>query len=169
VEELYGKELADMEFVIARNALRAGLEDMPEQARALAIRPDVRVAAGDPLTEVAYDKGAWFLEFLEERFGREAFDPFLRGYFDHFAFQSIPTTTSIAYAQENLLDKHPGKVTREELEEWISGTTIPASAPEIASAPLQAVDAARAAWPPAVHLPARSASAAARTQARLHL
>ena len=168
IEELYGKELADMEFVIARNALRAGLEDMPEQARALAIRPDVRVAAGDPLTEVAYDKGAWFLEFLEERFGREAFDPFLRGYFDHFAFQSIPTTTFIAYAQEHLLDKHPGKVTREELEEWIYGTTIPDSAPEIVSAPLQAVDDARAAWLADGTLPPRSATDAWSTQEWLH-
>ena len=30
-----------------------------------------------------YTKGAWFMQFLEERYGREKFDPFLRGYFDH--------------------------------------------------------------------------------------
>lgn len=146
VEALYGQELADMEFVIARNALREDLADMPGQARALAVRPTVRVAADDPLSEVAYDKGAWFLEFLEERFGRAAFDAFLRGYFDHFAFQSIPTTRFIEYAEANLLDEHPGKVTREELEEWIYGTTIPESAPRIVSEPLQAVDAVREAW-----------------------
>ena len=168
VEALYGKELADMEFVIARNALRKDLADMPAQARALAVRPDVKVAAGDPLTEVAYDKGAWFLEFLEERFGRAAFDTFLRGYFEHFAFQSIPTTRFIDYAQTKLLDEYPGKVTRAELEQWIYGTTIPASAPRIVSEPLQAVDALREAWLADGTLPDSGITEAWSTQEWLH-
>src|SRR3546814_20794022 len=74
----------------------------PPQAQALAIRPDVEFKAGDTLTAVAYDKGAWFLQFLEKRFGREEFDAFLRGYFDHFAFQSITTVQFIDYAKQNL-------------------------------------------------------------------
>src|SRR3546814_3875479 len=74
------------------------------------------------LTAVAYDKGAWFLQFLEKRFGREEFDAFLRGYFDHFAFQSITTVQFIDYAKQNLLDKHPGKVSEAELDEWVYGT-----------------------------------------------
>jgi aminopeptidase N len=168
VEALYGKELADMEFVIARNELRESLADMPEQARALAVRPEVRVEAGDPLSEVAYDKGAWLLAFLEERFGRAAFDEFLRGYFEHFAFQSIPTTRFIEYAQANLLDEYPGKMTREELEEWIYGTTIPASAPRIVSEPLQAVDAVREAWLADGTLPDSSVTEAWSTQEWLH-
>lgn len=168
VEALYGKKLADMEFVLARNALVESLDEMPEQARALAVRPDVKVEAGDPLSNVAYDKGPWFLQFLEQRFGRENFDAFLRGYFDHFAFQSIPTTTFIDYAQKNLLDKYPGKVTREELEEWIYGTTIPASAPKIVSEPLQAVDAAREAWLKDGALPDKSVTDTWITQEWLH-
>jgi aminopeptidase N len=168
VEALYGKELADMEFAIARNALREGLADIPEQARALAIRPHVRVKAGDPLSEVAYDKGAWFLEFLEERFGRAAFDAFLRGYFEHFAFQSIPTTQFIEYAQANLLDEHPGKATRAELEEWIYGTTIPESAPQVVSERLQAVDAVREAWLADGTLPESRVTDAWSTQEWLH-
>ncbi len=168
VEALYGKELADMEFVIARNALREDLADMPEPARALALRPGVEVAAGDPLSEVAYDKGAWLLDFLEERFGRTAFDAFLRGYFDHFAFQSIPTTRFIEYAQTHLLDRYPGRVTREELEEWIYGTTIPESAPRIVSEPLQAVDALRDAWLAGGALPDSGITGAWSTQEWLH-
>ncbi len=168
VEALYGKQLADMEFVIARNALRESLADLPEQARALAVRPEVKVKADDPLSEVAYDKGAWLLAFLEERFGRAAFDEFLRGYFDHFAFQSIPTTRFIEYTQANLLDRYPGKVTREELEEWIYGTTIPESAPQVVSEPLQAVDAVRAAWLADGTLPDSAVTEAWSTQEWLH-
>lgn len=168
VEELYGKDLADMEYLLARNELRKTIGDMPPQGQALAIRPDVEVTAKDPLTEVAYDKGAWFLAFLESRFGREDFDTFLRGYFDHFAFQSIPTTTFIDYARENLLDRHPGKVSEAELDEWIYGTGIPASAPEVKSPLLEKVDAARTAWLADGTLPAKAVTDAWSTQEWLH-
>ena len=156
VEALYGEELANMEAVIARDELEKTIGDMPPQAQALAIRPDVEVKAGDTLTAVAYDKGAWFLQFLEKRFGREDFDAFLRGYFDHFAFQSITTVQFIDYAKKNLLDKHPGKVSEAELDEWVYGTGIPASAPKVLARKFGVVDSARLAWlgsgelPPAV-------------------
>ena len=45
----------------------------------------------DGFTDVPYEKGALFLLHLEQTFGRERFDQFLRSYFDHFAFQSITT------------------------------------------------------------------------------
>src|SRR3546814_1855593 len=138
--------MANMEAVIARDELEKTIGDMPPQAQALAIRPDVEVKAGDTLTAVAYDKGAWFLQFLEKRFGREEFDAFLRGYFDHFAFQSITTVQFIDYAQKNLLDKHPGKVSEAELAEWVYGTGIPASAPKVLARKFGVVDSARLAW-----------------------
>ncbi|MGH8074341.1 MAG: M1 family metallopeptidase [Lysobacter sp.] len=168
VESLYGKERADMEFVIARNELSGSIGDMEPHAQSLAIRPDVQVKAGDTLTAVAYDKGAWFMQFLEQRFGREAFDEYLRGYFDHFAFQSIPTTTFVDYTQENLLDKYPGKVTEAELDEWVYGTGIPASAPKTESPRMDAVDTARKAWIDAGTLPEASVTEAWTTQEWVH-
>jgi len=42
-------------------------------------------------SDVSYEKARWFLGFLEVRFGRPAFDAFLREYFDAHAFQSIDT------------------------------------------------------------------------------
>lgn len=168
VEELYGKEHADMEAAIAQNALREGIDDIEPQAQQLAIRPDVEVTADSTLTEVAYDKGAWFLMFLEQRFGREDFDTFLRGYFDEFAFQSIPTTTFVEYAKEHLLAKHPGKVTEAELEEWIYEPGIPDSAPETLSPRFDAVDEARQAWLDGGELPASVATDEWSTQEWVH-
>ena len=168
VEELYGKDFARMEASIAQNALRATIGDMAPQAQALAIRPDVEVTAGSTLTEVAYDKGAWFLMFLEHRFGREDFDTFLRGYFDHFAFQSIPTTTFIDYARENLLAKHPGKVTEAELDEWLYAPGIPASAPVTESPQFDAVDRLRQAWLDGGALPGTEVTGSWTTQEWLH-
>ncbi|MGY1425886.1 M1 family metallopeptidase [Lysobacter sp. A289] len=168
IESLYGKDFANMEAAIAQNELRKTIGDMEPHAQSLAIRPDVHVKAGDTLTAVAYDKGAWFMMFLEHRFGREDFDPFLRGYFDHFAFQSIPTTTFIQYAKDNLLAKHPGKVTEAELDEWIYGQGIPESAPVTGSPQFDAVDEARKAWLDSGELPADDVIAKWSTQEWLH-
>src|SRR5690606_18020664 len=168
VEDLYGEELANMEAVIARDELRGTIGDMPPQAQALAIRPDVEVKAGDTLTAVAYDKGAWFLQFLEKRFGREDFDAFLRGYFEHFAFQSITTVQFIDYAKKNLLDKHSGKVSEAELDEWVYGTGIPASAPKVLARKFGVVDSARLAWLGSGELPPTVITKEWSTQEWLH-
>src|SRR5690606_2121999 len=146
VEALFGKERADMEFVISRNGLKAEIADMSEAEQALAVRPGVILDPDASLSAVSYDKGAWFLQFLEERFGREAFDAFLRGYFDHFAFQSIPTARFVDYAREHLLERYPGKVTMAELEEWLYEPGIPANAPQVQSRNFGVVDSARLAW-----------------------
>jgi len=168
VEALYGEERADMETAIARNALRDTIGDMSDAAQSLAIRPGVEPAIDADGSEVAYDKGAWFLAFLEQRFGREVFDAFLRGYFDHFAFQGIDSQTFIEYAKEHLLAKHPGKVTEAELEQWIYEPGIPDSAPEVSSPRFDAVDAARKAWLDGGALPAASVTEAWTTQEWVH-
>ncbi len=153
IESLYGKERADMEFVISRNALRDEIATMPPEAQALAVRPGVLKDPDDALSAVSYDKGAWFLQFLEQRFGRAEFDAFLRDYFDHFAFQSIPTAAFVEYANEHLLGKYPDKVSAQELEEWLYEPGIPESAPRTLSPRLGFVDSARLAWLGSAQLP----------------
>ena len=146
VEALYGKERADMEFVNSRNGLLAEMEDVPEPQQVLVLPARGGSDPEDALGAVAYDKGAWFLQFLEQRFGRDVFDPFLKGYFDHFAFQSIPTAKFVDYLKTNLIEKHPGKVTLAEVEQWVYQPGIPDFAPKTVSARFEAVDTARKAW-----------------------
>ncbi len=168
VEALYGKEFSDMEWVLARDALKGEIGSMPEALQALAIRPGVEVDADDALSQVSYDKGAWFLHFLEDRFGRETFDAFLRGYFDHFAFQSIPTETFVAYARQHLLEPNPGVVSQAELEEWIYGPGIPAHPPRVLSPRLGIVDSARLGWRGSRQLPPAQITSQWSTQEWLH-
>ena len=146
VEALYGKEASSMESTISRNALKKSIVDMPQATQALAVKPGTALDADDALSAVSYDKGAWFLQFLEERFGRENFDTFLRGYFDHFAFQSITTEQFLEYAKANLFDKYPNRVTDAEIQEWVYGPGIPASAPQVQSRGFSNTDTARIAW-----------------------
>lgn len=168
VEALYGAEAANMELVIARNSLKKNIGEMPVATQALAVKPGTQLDADDALSAVAYDKGAWFLQFLEQRFGRENFDAFLRGYFDHFAFQSITTETFLDYAKKNLFDKHPNTVSDAEIQEWVYGPGIPPSAPQVQSRGFALVDTARIAWLGSGTVPNAQVTAGWTTQQWLH-
>ena len=146
VEALYGKERADMEYVISRNGLRAELAEVPEPQQVLVLPARGGSDPEDALGAVAYDKGAWFLQFLEQRFGREAFDPFLRSWFDTHAFQSVDSDQFVAFLKSNLMAKQPGLVTDAELAAWLTQPGIPSFAPQTTSPRFDAVDAAREAW-----------------------
>ena len=146
IEALYGKDRLDMERVIARNELASEFTPANVALQPLAIKPGVLKDPDDNLTSTIYTKGAWFMQFLEERVGRAQFDAFLRGYFDHFAFQSISTVQFVEYAQVHLLDANPGKVSRAEFDAWLNDPGVPATAPQTKSTRFDAVDAARKTW-----------------------
>ena len=129
IEALYGPERAAMETVISRNELAAEYKTIDPKLQVLSLKPGAVADPDGASSSTVYHKGAWFLQFLEQKFGRTEFDAFLRGYFDHFAFQSIPTTEFLKYAKANLLDKYPGKVTEQQLEQWVYEPGIPADAP----------------------------------------
>jgi aminopeptidase N len=142
---VYGDARASMEAVLGLRGLRDDLAKLKPQDQMLAI--DLRNRDPDEVfNEVPYEKGRLFLSFLDAKFGRERFDEFLRGYFDHFAFKSITTEQFLAYLQENLLDKFPGVATRAQVDAWVAGPGIPPDAVLPASSAFQTVDRTRTAW-----------------------
>jgi len=146
VEALYGKPRADMEFVISRNGLLDQLKDLPAERQVLVLPMRGGSDPEDALGAVAYDKGAWFLQFLEQRYGREDFDAFLRAWFDAHAFQSADSDQFLAFLKSQLMAKRPGVVSDAEVMEWLTAPGVPAFAPQTASPRFDAVDAARTAW-----------------------
>lgn len=144
VESMYGKERAEMEDVISQFGLmNTEMKELPKDRQLLVLAPLNGVDPDDALTDVAYVKGAWFLQFLEQRFGRETFDAFLRSYFNAFAFQSITSDQFVDYLTKNLLPKNTEAVTEEELDAWLNQPGVPAFATAAKSARFDAVDAAR--------------------------
>ena len=144
-EALYGKSQADEEALLDARALQKEIGAMPTNSQKLA--PDPRgIDADDSLSDVAYSKGSWFLRTLEQRFGRATFDDYLKGYFNHFAFQSITTEQMLAYMNPNLIDKYPGKMSMAEVNDWVYGSGIPKDAPLPDSARFDAIDRERAAF-----------------------
>jgi aminopeptidase N len=142
---VYGERRAAMEDVLGLETLRRELARLKPADQELAI--DLRNRdPGSELSEVPYQKGRLFLRFLDSKFGREHFDVFLRGYFEHFAFKSLSTEDFAAYLQQNLLDLYPGVVTRDKVHEWLYAPGLPADAVLPESNAFTAVDEARSAW-----------------------
>ena len=167
-EALYGKALAEMEEVIDRNELKAEYKTLDPKLQILSLKPGDLADPDNSSSSTVYAKGAWFLQFLEKRFGREVFDPYLRGYFDHFAFQSITTQQFADYLKANLLDKHPGIVSDAEVNAWLHEPGIPSGAPQVESAKFSTVSAARIAWQGSGVLPIKEITSDWTTQEWVH-
>jgi leukotriene-A4 hydrolase len=146
VEAVFGREQTEMEEVISQFGLKQDMAKMEPFAQRLALDPLLGRDPDEALSDVAYIKGAWFLQFLERRYGRADFDAFLRGYFDQHAFQSIDSATFASYAKQNLLAKYPGKVGEAEFDAWLHAPGIPSIAEPAHSARFDVVDTARADW-----------------------
>jgi aminopeptidase N len=125
-EALYGVEQARMEVILGQAALKSVVADphlKPELSRLAA-----DVSNGDPddmASTVAYVKGAEFLRMLEARFGRAAFDAFLRGYFKANAFGSMSTLRFLEILRRDLFHADESAWQSAKVEEWIHGNDIP--------------------------------------------
>jgi aminopeptidase N len=129
MEEVFGKRRAVMEQALAAQGLDLELVDLPKGDTILHVEIEGR-DPDDAFSGVPYTKGQLFLMFLEEKFGRETFDPFLRNYFDAHAFQSIDTKNFIMYIEKNLINKYPGKVSMKQVMTWIKEPMLPSDAPK---------------------------------------
>jgi leukotriene-A4 hydrolase len=145
IETVYGAERASMERVLGLESLRDDFARLPPKDQVLAI--DLRDRDPDLVfSDVPYQKGRLLLSYLDAKFGRARFDAFLRGYFDHFAFKSITTEQFNQYLTDNLLDRFPGIVTREQVLAWEHDPGLPDDAVLPVSSAFQPVDDARTAW-----------------------
>ncbi|MEZ5428925.1 MAG: M1 family metallopeptidase [Pyrinomonadaceae bacterium] len=145
IEAVYGVPRREMEATLGRRSLEEELSDLDERDEILHV--DLRGRDPDEgFTGVPYEKGALFLRHLEEEVGRPKFDKFVRGYFDHFAFQSITTETFVDYLQKNLIDKNPKMVSRADVDQWIEKPGLPDDAPRPASDAFQKVEAQERNW-----------------------
>jgi aminopeptidase N len=145
VEDLYGPDVAAMEWMLGRADLEEELAKFDERDQILAI--DLKGRDPDAgMTRVPYEKGALFLRRLEDLFGRETFDAFLKGYFDEFAFKSLTTEEFEVYAKEKLFAAAPEEASKVDLAAWLHGPGLPPDAPKFRSGKFDAVAAATRGW-----------------------
>jgi len=139
MEEVFGKERAIMEQALDSQNLREAVKTMPANDTVLYVDLQGR----DPdaaFSSVPYTKGQLFLIFLEEKFGRQSFDKFIKDYFNTHAFESIGTETFYSYLMKNLLNKHPNIVSEAQIKEWIFNEGLPAFTPAPTSPVFKVID-----------------------------
>jgi leukotriene-A4 hydrolase len=142
MERVYGPDRAMLEKELARHDLDKEMAELEPWQQVLHMdlagkHPD------DGFSSVPYEKGALFLRRLEALFGRDRFDPFLRGYFDAHAFRSITTDDFVAWLKKELLAKDPALAAQVDLNLWLEKPGLPADAPKEASPALARVDRER--------------------------
>lgn len=145
MEALYGEKQRDMEAVLGYQGLIDELAELDPADSKLVMELAGR-NPDDAFTAVTYDMGRLFLEFLEDRFGRERFDDFLRRYFDDHAFQSLDSAAFRDYLRTELMDPNPGRVTPAEIDAWLHQPGLPDTVVVPESDAFDKVDAARERW-----------------------
>ncbi|MFA6542604.1 MAG: M1 family metallopeptidase [Bacteroidota bacterium] len=131
MEKLYGKTYAEMLAVLTLKDLHAVVDELG------AANPDTKLKLDlvnrdpdDGMTDIAYDKGYFFLRLCEETVGRERWDAFLKKYFDENAFHSMTTEKFTAYLQKNLIGNDKSVREKINYNDWIYNVGIPANCPQ---------------------------------------
>lgn len=138
MEDLYGADYAEMLTFLGYDDLQHTLEETQERDTHLKLDLQGR----DPdegLSDIAYEKGYFFLRDLERQVGRPKFDAFLRVYFDDNAFGSVNTEQFLARVKEQLGDDLG-------VERWVYQPALPSSFEAPRSARFEQVDRQRAAF-----------------------
>jgi len=171
MEGVYGEERAGMEWTLGRQDLDAELESFSDSPGDQILRVDLEGRdPDDGMTSVPYEKGALMLRQLEETYGREVFDPFLRSWFDDHAFTSLTTDRLTEYLAAGLLDKEkplPGH-TPPDVGAWIDQPGLPSTAPTIPSVVLGRVGESADRWAAGDLAPASIDTSGWTTQQWLH-
>lgn len=139
MEKIYGRAYEDMATVLAEGELRKTVKELGDD------HPDTRLYLNlegrdpdDGMSDIAYEKGRFFLLNIEQAVGREAWDAFLKKYFAEHAFQSITTEAFLADLEKNLIrGDEKLRNTRIRANQWVYGTGLPDSFPQVHSTELE--------------------------------
>lgn len=129
MESLYGKDYSEMLALLGYQDLVEEINDLEPDMQLLRLNmlgkhPD------DAMTDIAYEKGYFFLRMIENHVGREKMDSFLLKYFNDHKFKTIITEDFISYLKKYLLNENKEKLN---INEWIFEPGIPANCPKVKS------------------------------------
>lgn len=97
----------------------------------------------DGLSDIPYEKGALFLQLIEQTVGRQEFDKFLAQYFHDHAFKTINTEDFLTYLDSNLLHHNKEWMDKINIDAWVYGPGIPPNCPRAPQERFKKVDEQR--------------------------
>lgn len=149
IEALYGRDDAEMHALLALQDLKATIEELTagNQVEDTKLKLDLKGRnPDDGVTDIAYNKGYFFLRGIEEKYGREKFDTFLRDYFSSHSFQSMNTDAFIVTIRDYYSTKFSIALSDSLFNDWIFTSGLPTDCPVPVATKFAAVDAALSAY-----------------------
>lgn len=128
MEEVYGKPYAEMLAQLGYQDLLQTLEDLQNKPNDTQLKLNLEQRnPDDGLTDIAYEKGYFFLRLLESTLGREVFDRFLKNYFQEFKFKSVTTELFVETLEKHFASNSNFKQLN--IHQWIYEPGLPKNCP----------------------------------------
>lgn len=121
MEALYGQEYASMLAELGYQDLEHEVESLGHNHKDTHLKLDLTNRnPDDGMTDIAYEKGAYFLRTIANEVGQDNFDKFLNDYFEEHKFETITTTEFLNY-----LTDYFGSDINLNSDNWVYGPGIP--------------------------------------------
>jgi hypothetical protein len=146
MEAVYGREYSEMLAQLSRKELDATITEIGavnQKDTWLKLELEGR-NPDDAMTDIAYNKGYFFLRLCEETIGREKWDVFLKKYFTEHAFQVMDTEQFLEYFKKNLASENIEQ--KININDWVYAPGIPANIPLVKSDKMEKVKATAVDW-----------------------
>ncbi|NUM31359.1 MAG: M1 family metallopeptidase [Bacteroidetes bacterium] len=143
MEKIYGKPYDRMRQLIAWNDLEKTINELTISGALADTKLKLDLKGRNPddgLSDIAYEKGRFFLCHLLKVTGEKNFDDFLKKYFTKNAFKYMNTEDFLSYLNKELLNKNIRWKKEAEAQNWIYGEGLPKSAVKPVSEELIKVD-----------------------------
>ncbi len=134
MEKLYGKPYADMLTVLSKEELIQTIVDLGKDNADTKLY--LNLEGRDPdegVTDIAYQKGRFFLTTIEQAVGREKWDAFVNKYFKEHAFQSVTTEVFLNYLNKELIKGDSALQNLIRINDWVYGPGLPDNCVEVKS------------------------------------
>jgi leukotriene-A4 hydrolase len=149
MEKLYGRDYAEMLASLNLQDLNDEIKSLNEAGLAADTKLLLNLEGRNPddgVTDIAYNKGYFFLRSIEEKYGREKFDAFLKDYFTQNAFKAMNTESFMRYIKNYYQSNFKITLDNTTFESWIFSEGLPKDCPKPTSERFAKVDAVIAAW-----------------------
>jgi leukotriene A-4 hydrolase/aminopeptidase len=149
MEKLYGKDYSEMLALLAFQSLQETIADLKSNNAFGDTKLKLDLKGRNPdegVTDIAYNKGYFFLRAIEEKHGRDKFDNFVKDYFSENAFKAMDTERFVLYLNEYYQTKYSITVEDSFIKSWIYTEGLPKDCPKPESDRFKKVDVFLEQW-----------------------
>lgn len=129
MEKVYGRNYSEMLASLTLKDLKATIAELGAESPDTKLKLDLNGRDPDEgMTDIAYNKGYFFLRLCEETFGREPWDAFLKKYFEENAFKPMTTESFLKYFNAHF--KNASQKNAIDINAWVYTAGLPANCPQ---------------------------------------